>query len=487
MAKQGMSKKTLNQVNLASLGAEKLADLLIEISTGNAAAQRRLRLELSHNLGAGELARDVRKRLVSLRKARSHVSWRKRRALVAELQTQVDMIIDKIAPDDPVEAFNLLWQFIDLAPSVYERVDDSRGEVGDVFRSAITQFADIGPCAKPDPETLAAQVWDVVEGNGYGEWDGIIALLAPTLGDTGLRHLKSLVDVYAATPLEPEEEHEALRFLRGLRSDTGDYRADQKARLVRSVLQDIAEAQGDTDAYAAQFSDAQLARPDIAADVATRLLADGRGDDALTLLEQARPDGHNTHAAVGQVDWDLAYVAVLLALEQTDAAQAHRWACFTATLHPGHLRAYLKALPDFDDIEAEDRARAHALAYSDLHVALAFFLDWPDLSSAARLVETRGDALDGDFYHILTPAAEALRDRHPLAAVLLWRRMIDFALYRGRSSRYGHAADHLNDCAALDAEIADYAGFPSHLAYLQSLRDAHPRKASFWDRIAASD
>ena len=46
-----MSKKTLNHANLAALGADRLAHLLMEVSTGSADIKRRLRLELSHNLG----------------------------------------------------------------------------------------------------------------------------------------------------------------------------------------------------------------------------------------------------------------------------------------------------------------------------------------------------------------------------------------------------------------------------------------------------
>ena len=42
-----MSKKTLNKANLADLGADRLADLLIEVSQGSADIKRRLRLELS--------------------------------------------------------------------------------------------------------------------------------------------------------------------------------------------------------------------------------------------------------------------------------------------------------------------------------------------------------------------------------------------------------------------------------------------------------
>jgi len=40
-------KTTLNAKNLEVLGAERLAELLIEISTGSAATKRRLRIELA--------------------------------------------------------------------------------------------------------------------------------------------------------------------------------------------------------------------------------------------------------------------------------------------------------------------------------------------------------------------------------------------------------------------------------------------------------
>jgi len=40
------SKKTLNAENLEALGAQRLAELLMDIAEGDAATKRRLRLEL---------------------------------------------------------------------------------------------------------------------------------------------------------------------------------------------------------------------------------------------------------------------------------------------------------------------------------------------------------------------------------------------------------------------------------------------------------
>jgi len=266
-----------------------------------------------------------------------------------------------------------------------------------------------------------------------------------------------------------------LRDLRG-----GDsYAADRKARFLKWFLQEIAAAAGDTNAYIAQYSEDDLKRKDISAEAAMLLLDDGKADAALNLLQQADQDGRS----FGQAAWDAAYVACLTALGRVDDAQAHRWASFAAILNPDPLRVYLKLLPDFEDVEAEDKAKELVLQFPGFSTALNFCLNWPDLLTAAELVNTRADEIDGNRYALLTPAAEALRARHPRAAVLLWRAMIGYTLGHGLSSRYSHAADHLGDCAALDAEITDYGPFPTHERFLQSLQNRHDRKTSFWAKV----
>ena len=474
-----MSKKTLNKANLLALGAEQLTDLLLEVSTGSADIKRRLRLELCHHLGVVELGREVRKRLVSLHKSKSYVSWRKRKALVKDLQTQADMICDKIAADDPALGFDLLWDFVALAPSIYERVDDSRGDVGDVFRAARDRFEDITPRANLVPEALADRIWDVIQDNGYGEFDGLIDLLGPSLGDVGLDYLRELVTTYRDAPMtQASEDHEALVFLRSLRSGDSP-RADEKTRRVKGWLQEIAAAKGDADAYVAQYSADDLMRPIVAAEVAQLWLTAGQEGEALALLEAAEFDGRT----LGQEAWDAAYIRSLIQIGRSDAALAHRWKRFEQTLSVAHLRAYLKELPDFEDIEAEDSAKAYARSFPRIDEALGFLLEWPDHEGAAQLIEARSGDLDGDMYWLFTLGADALRVRYPLASVLLLRSMIDYTLELGRSSRYGHASEHLMDCATLDGEIADYGTFASHQEYVENLEQRHDRKTSFWKRL----
>lgn len=73
-------KKTLNAKNLEALGAKRLAELLIEMSVADAAAKRRLRLELAGAQSSAEVAREIRKRLTAIVRSRTFVDWRNRRA-----------------------------------------------------------------------------------------------------------------------------------------------------------------------------------------------------------------------------------------------------------------------------------------------------------------------------------------------------------------------------------------------------------------------
>jgi hypothetical protein len=115
---------------------------------------------------------------------------------------------------------------------------------------------------------------------------------------------------------------------------------------------------------------------------------------------------------------------------------------------------------------------------------LALLVSWPALDKAAALVLNRSTEFDGDLYMILTPGAEALAAKHPLAATLLLRTMIDFSLTQSRSSRYRHAARHLVECARLGSRISDFGALEPHDAYVARLRAEHGRKTGFWSLLS---
>jgi hypothetical protein len=143
----------------------------------------------------------------------------------------------------------------------------------------------------------------------------------------------------------------------------------------------------------------------------------------------------------------------------------------------------LKALPDFEDVAAEDRATSLALGFPDVHRALEFLVAWPDLRRASELVLARFNELNGDRYEILSPAGEALEARYPLASTLVRRAMIDFTLATARAKRYPHAARHLAECDALAKRIDNLGTHPTHDDYRRKLRNEHGRKEAFWQSV----
>ena len=476
--------KTLNAANLEGLGAALLAELLIEISKGNAAAQRRLRLALAGSAGADEAARSVAKRLASIARAKTWLDWQKIKPFVAELEAQRRAILELVAPSDPREAFDLLWRLVSCAESVFARTDDGSGHLAAAFHAATRDLGPLAQRASLPPEDLSGRVVRVLTADRHGAWDELIPILSPQLGTAGLNMVRSAMRAWQAEPTPPPAAGE--RRVIGWASSGPIHFYEVQSRHRRHtatvVLQQIADALGDVDGFIEQFDERARGVPAVAASIARRLLAAGRVPEARAALE--RVDAQRRERA--SLEWEEAHVDVLEALGRSEEAQTFRWERFLATLNAAHLRAYLKRLDDFDDVEAEESALAHALTFGDVHQALAFLLTWPDLRRANELVLGRAAAFNGDLYELLSPAAEALDDKHPLAATLLRRAVIEFTLSAGRSSRYKHAARHLRDCRAAAERVADSGSATDHATFERALRAAHGRKTGFWQEVGAA-
>ncbi len=472
------SKKTLNESNLEALGAKRLAELLIEISAGNAAAKRLLRLELAGIESPGEVAKEIRKRLITIARSRSFVDWQNRRGLVGDLEAQRRAIADRVAKSDPAQGLELMWRFLDLANSVFDRCDDSNGTVSGIFHVACSDLGDIAQAAKIAPRLLADHAFQALVKNDYGQFDGLIEVLTPALGQEGLENLKQRVIALSNEPVRrpADKERQVIGWGSSGRIYADDLAERSRVSAVQLALKEIADAQGDVDGFIAQYDEPTRKMPKIAAEIARRLLAAGRTKEAWQVIESAE------HRRTGWPDfeWEDARIDALDALGRGDEAQAARLSCFERSLSARHLRAYLKGLPDFDDFEAEEQALGHAERYNEVLQSLSFLINWPSLERAAGIVIQRAGELDGDRYEILTPAADALAGKYPLAATLMLRAMVDFSLTHGRTSRYGHAARHLMECASLASSIQDFGAFEPHDAYLSRLRREHPRKSSFW-------
>ncbi|MCT0226009.1 DUF6880 family protein [Synechococcus sp. CS-1328] len=443
------ARTTLNVHNLEALGATRLAELLLELSQGNAAAKRRLRLALAEGRGAEEAAQEVRKRLRTIDQAGTFLDAAKGRTLLTELEGQLAAITGSIRAEAPALAYDLHWQLLELSEGILDRCHDGSGTLGGFFDRVLEALPASVEAAQPKPEAAAERIAEaLMECNGYRQLDRLVGLLAEPLGRQGLEALRQ----------------EFARRGTPARS---------------AVMLAIADAMGDVEAFVGSFSADDLRRPAVAAAVAERLLGAGRADEALAALERVDAEGLQWLGALLRRP----RIEALDALGRREEAQQERWQGFLEDLDADLLREYLRRLTDFVDVEAEEEALDRVLAHEKPRAALDFLLAWPDLRRAAELVLRQPHSWDGEAFGLYGPAAEQLEAGHPLAATVLLRAMVSFALEHSRPKRYPYAAQHLLHCAALAPRIDHWHDLPDHQTFEEDLRQRFWRRLGFWQEV----
>jgi len=455
-----MAKTSLSLENLVALGAEKLAQIIVDEAKGNAPFRKKVNAALAGAKGPEAVAALIDRRLAALEKARAQVAWEKEKDFAADLAATVDTILKELAQADAGLALERLLRFIDTHAKVFERIDDSSGRIQDVYWRA----------SKTAPE-LAQKLPE-------SERAGLASRLTKSL-DIDTHGLGAEIAI-AIAPLLPGPTLKAW--------DRELAKAGDEDRFIR-VRQAVADARGDLDA----FLILEARRPAWSQNLlraASKLLEAGRLDEALDWARREHRGGVAFASAADIAEGrirrlhDVERVAlearILEAQGDKAAAQTLRWQAFEASLDPAPLRDYLQKLGDFEEDDERARAFAHVEASRQLYSALAFFIAWPQLERAAILVVAKAGQWDGQHYGALGRAASSLEEKFPLAASVLYRALLDDILKRGKSQAYGHGARYLAQLETVSADIEDWGGIDDHGAYVLGLRKGHGRKYGFW-------
>ena len=458
MAKRpGAAKKSLSVANLSALGADRLAQMLVDVAAGDANWKRRLKLELAAEVGAADLALEIDKRLTALSGSRARVSWRKRPELIADLQVHRRMIVERLTPADTRLALDRLVQWFDLFSGLEARVKDPKGELSAVFFQAAEDMASVASAAGP---TVAGPPLFEALQTRLGDWGGWVGRAAPAMS-------KAL----------------ATDLLARLTTD----RPRPTGRLAL-VVRKLADRAGDVQAWTDAIPDEDKLKPDVGAEIARRLTGAGRVAEARQALDAARPRAPEPArwivrsktpvAPEPSEGWDDAEIVVLEAEGGAEAAQAARWAAFERTLSQTHLRAFVARLADFDDVEALDRAHALAAVRADPGRGLAFLMAWPALREAASMVLARADELHLSAEDTALTASR-LEGRYPNAALALVR-----ARARALARQGLGRGEEVRALAAEAAALAERPGaldhIPPHAAFIDELEALSLRHRTPW-------
>lgn len=463
-------KPALSTDKLKDLGSDKLAQLVLEEAERNPGFRRQVKAAMAGAEGPGAIVKVIDRRLSGLERAKTFIEWDKARAFRDDLRSLAGTITSELAPAAPALAMDRLLRFIATHECVFARIDDSSGSIQDVYYEAISSAGELAPVLPPaDADLLPEKIMALLGESEHDYLCDLTAAVAPHLPQTALTRWNSDLE----TAIAERRAAEAKRS-----SDGWHYYMTLQWAEMR---QSIASARGDLDLLIALEAKRRPHMQDTLS-IATKLLEAGRLTEALEWSRKPGPreyDEPEDGLSPARVSLE---ARILEAMDNRAEAQALRWRCFEARLSADILREHLKALPDFEDMEAEERAHAIALAYESPNVALEFFLDWPRHDLTAQVIETHREAWNGGDWHILPKIAATMEHEHPVAATILYRALLDDILARARSKAYAHGAKYLAKLALVSAD-AD-SGCPTemddHATYLAGLKQVHARKAAFW-------
>ena len=308
---------SLTQV--AALGADRLAEILVDHAFHDPGLEQALRLALAAQASDAELARILAGEVDAMTARRNRWSDGDDQELAHGINRIRAAITRDLLPRTPRAAADLHLRLIRLHPSIVAQVRDGDGVVGSAVEDVVADFG-LACAALPaaDRRKLPAEVAALLLADDTGVCRRLISACKDGLGPEGLAELDRL-------------------FRAGL-DGTGPAGGAQHRSTCLQGLAEIADLQNDVDAFIEVQELAETGNRAVLP-IAERLVGAGRLDEALQRLEQATGGKYRIDGL------DDLRIEVLDRLGRVDDAQAVRWGVFLRTSSGTMLDAYLERVP----------------------------------------------------------------------------------------------------------------------------------------------
>ena len=456
-----MSIDTLKE-KLADIHADTLRDFVFDLY---------LRYpELNDKIEALALANDpvalskvLGTRIASLRRGRRFIDYRASFDFSREQEAVLDDIENGLLALSPKRAFDLVDRFLATAESVLNRVDDSSGSIGQVYRDAVILWLTAAKAWQGANVDWLERVYDIYQQNDYGVLDTLLPNAHLLLSQDQLKQLACRYENELRKSLKtPEQEgrlnHAAVHSLVALGAIADALRDPalyERSVLMHSPQPNNLQMKSICEKYL------QYEQPNAAMRYLNHAWESRFEHDRLTLLDEA-----------------------CLQAGDRQRLKAIRCRLFQSEQSHASFTRYLEVL----DEDEKEKARDSAIKLAEkgrnilLSADLLLSLGLPD--RAQTLVLSRHHELPESFYDNLLRLGKAFEKADcGLAATACYRALLLDILTQGRSKAYGHGAQYFKKLEALAEHIKVYEPLPDHHAFVQQLQSDHGRKRSFWARL----
>jgi hypothetical protein len=461
VAKKAVAK--FDRKGLSSLGAEKLADILLEEAASNKPLKLRLQAALAGEAGADKISAMIDKRLDQIDKSKSGITSSKSKDLAVELAGMVRTIQTELGGADRVAASERMLRLVCMQLSIMHRLYDRSAKLDKVFNEAgAAAISLVGELSPEQQLNIVPLIEKMRSADLLREQDDVFTSLMSCLnaeaGEAWKAFLKKVPEKNRTYP-------SALGLLQILAQKQGDFKELGRLELAKPEMFQNSLAMAQLLFEAEQFEDAL---------VWVRRKPKGMHMIYVNGIRAAAgPD-------YGARERKLLEADILDRLKRRDEAQTLRWDEFSDSFDVDMLRQYISKLDDFAEFDEMDRAMALVMKSEDIYKSLVFLVKWPKLDVAAQYVMDHAKDWDGRYYELLSDVAVVLREDFPVAATVLYRVLVSDILKHSRSTVYDVASQYLAELAELAPRIVDEPSLPSHEHFMQSLRVKHGKKYSFW-------
>ncbi|MFT5118540.1 MAG: hypothetical protein ACI9NY_002081 [Kiritimatiellia bacterium] len=405
-----------------------------------------------------ELYKLTNKAITGIKNGTRFISYRE----TYDFEQTLDRInagIEKLITEAPDLAIKLCQRLIDIDGSICERVDDSNGFLSACYATTYHLLDRAFVAAKSDREVVGRYLYEVYKHDEYGLRGYILENAKQSLRAGADKVLETLLQ---DNPLEDYKSCHVLKIIADVRGDVDTY--------IELVKQEAL-------AFGRPLADQSIC------EIATRLNAAFRSEEAIHWLDKISEDGHYTTQKT-----QLLIEAYQLEGKDNKARQL-LWERFERYLHVEDYLAYLKQATESARETAKINAIALAKKHTNLNSALAFLADiqqWDEVD-ALIIDHAKADTLGGIHYsHYRKLSTRLAKQERSLAATLLRRALVEDVLYKAQSKYYHYAVSDLKKAHDFAQTVSDWQGFTSHPAFIQALQTQHARKHAFWSKLDSS-
>ena len=400
-------------------------------------------------------ARDFKKAVTAAKNSRK-MFWRSQAPELAKMLAEALEQL-KQTVSDPQTGVNALIGFYKRDADIFERCDDSFGHVGDVFRmTAADLFADYASRC-PDKDKVAAQILELQEEDNYGVRDFLIDKASNFLNKSEVKKLIEKIEQRISIQEEMPRQRKWLYMIESLAQQIQDGALFERTRERN---------------WEGLNGRAYL-------DIATVYFSAGDAATAYDRLQKAAECGAKNEYAYSELFRD-----VCQALGKVEDVTKISWEIFRRSRCMESLNELLAQIGEDKRAEVVYKEVDLIMASKEFNITDAqFLIDVGEGRCAEDYVMARRERLDGEQYYHLPPLAEHFEAKDSfLAAVVIYRALLEANLAKALSKYYSHGVRYLRKLDALAQHVSDWRGIEPHAEYAQKIRQQHGRKPAFWEK-----